>query len=317
MINPFELLGLEQGCSLQELRKAYYDLALYCHPDKGGSPNDMILLQTAYAWIKNQLEIVKEQGEQTYESIQESYEQYKNEFPISKVPNFISIASEALDYNKEKFQEICKAEFVPEDWIEPMYEAILLRLFTILQMDQYVQNSNLAISDETSSSLSAKLWDVVVREVRLMSKQGFEVGGGSSVPHGYGNMMDKLPMRNIELPISNGFGRKELIKYESPESIVSSESTTVNMIQPQDKLEDYSIYQNGIYDYKLAFSEPCDDAMLQMGLTTEQQERIQLQPSALLETFQAARHEQDENAKANQEQDPTVSLGFTNLSLKK
>jgi curved DNA-binding protein CbpA len=47
-IQPYELLGVTMKSSLNDVRKAYYQLALLCHPDKGGNPQDMQLLHSAY-----------------------------------------------------------------------------------------------------------------------------------------------------------------------------------------------------------------------------------------------------------------------------
>ena len=60
LINPYQLLGVTINSSLKELKKAYYNMSLLCHPDKGGSNKDMIVVHTAYLYIKTQLEKCKD-----------------------------------------------------------------------------------------------------------------------------------------------------------------------------------------------------------------------------------------------------------------
>ena len=50
-INPYDLLNISTNSSLKELKKNYYQLSLYCHPDKGGSPEDMICIKNAYEYL--------------------------------------------------------------------------------------------------------------------------------------------------------------------------------------------------------------------------------------------------------------------------
>ena len=54
-INPYNLLGVNTKSTINELKKAYYNLALMCHPDKGGDEKDMVVVSNAYRYIKEQL----------------------------------------------------------------------------------------------------------------------------------------------------------------------------------------------------------------------------------------------------------------------
>ena len=56
MINPYDIMNLTPESSLKDLKDAYYQMALLCHPDKGGSADDMIVIHNAYKYIKEQLE---------------------------------------------------------------------------------------------------------------------------------------------------------------------------------------------------------------------------------------------------------------------
>lgn len=55
MRDPYELLGLARGASFEEVRAAYRRACKKNHPDMGGSHEAMVELNTAYAFILNEL----------------------------------------------------------------------------------------------------------------------------------------------------------------------------------------------------------------------------------------------------------------------
>lgn len=50
-IDPFELLGVTPESSPKEVMRAYYDLSLIMHPDRGGTPHEMAVLHGAYKMV--------------------------------------------------------------------------------------------------------------------------------------------------------------------------------------------------------------------------------------------------------------------------
>ena len=72
LINPYGLLGVTPNSTFSELKRNYYNMALMCHPDKGGSGDDMYIVQMAYNYCKEQL--------QSQEARQTTYEQLEIEF---------------------------------------------------------------------------------------------------------------------------------------------------------------------------------------------------------------------------------------------
>lgn len=54
--DPWKLFGLTPTSTVHEARRAYYELAMIMHPDKGGDAEDMRNLHQAFKWIYNQLE---------------------------------------------------------------------------------------------------------------------------------------------------------------------------------------------------------------------------------------------------------------------
>ena len=100
LINPFDLLGVTIDSTLRDVRKAYYKLSLVCHPDKGGSKDDMNVVHKAYLYVKKQIEFSDEKD--TLENIEDDF---KNFFEINKIelPHFYDIweRSEEADFLRE------------------------------------------------------------------------------------------------------------------------------------------------------------------------------------------------------------------------
>lgn len=77
MINPYEIMNLTPDSTLKDLKRAYYDMALICHPDRGGTEEDMIIIHNAYKYIKEQLENCENVG--TFEELEEEFSTFCNE----------------------------------------------------------------------------------------------------------------------------------------------------------------------------------------------------------------------------------------------
>jgi len=50
-LDPYDLLGVSPYAAAPEVRRAYYELALLVHPDKGGSAADMTTVHAAYEYV--------------------------------------------------------------------------------------------------------------------------------------------------------------------------------------------------------------------------------------------------------------------------
>lgn len=97
--NPYELLGITHESTLKELKKAYYGMALYCHPDKGGQKEDMCVVQNAYKYCKEQLDNAKA-NEHTFEELEDEFTMFCKE-QVDKPPPFSQIYEEANDWIKD------------------------------------------------------------------------------------------------------------------------------------------------------------------------------------------------------------------------
>ena len=123
LINPFSLLGIKETSSLSELKKNYYNMALLCHPDKGGSQEDMHIVNSAYKYIKNQLENAKDK-ETTYEGLEEEFQNFCMEQTREPQP-FSQIYEETNDWIKDfnkKFDENIKQTQQTEESLMSSYE---------------------------------------------------------------------------------------------------------------------------------------------------------------------------------------------------
>lgn len=106
-INPFHLLGVKIDSDIKDVRRAYYKLSLICHPDKGGSKDDMIIVHNAYKYVKKQIEF--SENKETLENIEEDFKSFfeKNKM---EVPPFYELweRSEEAEFLREfnkKFEE--------------------------------------------------------------------------------------------------------------------------------------------------------------------------------------------------------------------
>ena len=96
-INPYSLLGLTPFSTLAEAKKSYYNWALLCHPDRGGKKEEMIVVKNAYDYIKKQLLFVETKEGNTYEKLEEEFQDFcKNQ--ESKPPPFSAIYEETNDW---------------------------------------------------------------------------------------------------------------------------------------------------------------------------------------------------------------------------
>ena len=105
LLNPYNLLGVSPNSSLSTLKKNYYNLALLCHPDKGGNNKDMNILSLAYQYIKEQLENI---NETTYEKLEEEFEIFCKDQESKKPPTFGQIYEETNDWINEFNKEFEK-----------------------------------------------------------------------------------------------------------------------------------------------------------------------------------------------------------------
>lgn len=115
LINPYELLGIDinkKDLSIKEVKKAYYSMALVCHPDKGGTENDMNVVQQAYSFICNQMENNIVLTDEVYANLENNFNTFLQN-QEQKVPDFADIYNNVRDFNSnfnKKFEKVRERE---------------------------------------------------------------------------------------------------------------------------------------------------------------------------------------------------------------
>ena len=106
LINPYTLLGVNTNSSIDELKKSYRELALLCHPDKGGNANDMCVIHNAYKYVKEQL--MSTNNNKTYEDLENDFKTFcKNQ--ENTPPSYYTIHKEFNDEFNKKFVEMMES----------------------------------------------------------------------------------------------------------------------------------------------------------------------------------------------------------------
>ena len=85
VINPFSLLGVNIKSKREEVKKVFKELALICHPDKGGNEEEMKILYNAYQYVIEQISF-QEHG-RTMEEEEECFKELRVESGKLIVPH--------------------------------------------------------------------------------------------------------------------------------------------------------------------------------------------------------------------------------------
>ena len=112
LINPYSLLGLKNTCNISELKQNYYNMSLLTHPDKGGSASDFQIVNSAYKYIKNQIEDIREVS---YEELEQAFEDFCKAQENKKNPCFYEVYEETNDWLNEfnrRFEKDCKIDAI-------------------------------------------------------------------------------------------------------------------------------------------------------------------------------------------------------------
>jgi hypothetical protein len=236
-INPYQLFGVTEDSSIEKVRKAYYSIALLCHPDKGGHTEYMKTLTLAYKWICDQI-VNEKEHRKTFE------EYFGKEIKTVNIPNFTDIMVESTGYTKDFFQKIC-------------HEVSITDPKVIEQL--YIPNFNMIMSVYRSEGSEPSLPTVeeIIRYTHVFLRQylrapedmfSTKVYVPMSIPHGY-------EFQN--LPYKKEIYTKTLIVYKDP--LVTPRKTEASL-EKKEQLEDYSIDAPiAMNDYQEAFMSYTED----------------------------------------------------------
>lgn len=93
-LDPYALLGVTIASTCQQVRKAYYELALHAHPDKGGSAEQMRIVHNAYAYVIHQIAGVNRTV--TYEDLEKDFADFCAS-QTQRPPSLADIRADAFD----------------------------------------------------------------------------------------------------------------------------------------------------------------------------------------------------------------------------
>lgn len=222
LINPYSLLGLDENSTISDLKKNYYSMSLLCHPDKGGSGDDMYIVSSAYKYIKNQLEN-KEERKTTYETLENDFKNFCND-QETKPPSFNQIYEETNDWINEFNNEFQRKMFIN---INENKEDI---------QNPYIQNP----------------FDINNGYGEFMDESEYNENNDLLE----NNINSKFDYNENEINLNKSVFKKDIIQYKEPEPIPD----TINYY-PLDntKISDYSGLEGNLKmgDYYRTFSE-CD-----------------------------------------------------------
>lgn len=233
LIQPYELLGVATNSTVKDVRKAYYQLALLCHPDKGGNPEDMRMIQTAYEWIMAQISSID--IEYTYEKAQQEFDDFvaaqnKN---AASLPSFTDVLMESNGLNEKEIREWYMSTGKDANhyvW----FQRFLWQ--ELLPHPHFQESSRLECAERAYQRLMESL--------QSMTQM--------SVPHGYGSYTNHSQDETINI---EHFPSKQLIIYTEQQPFVQRTDTYTDIhLRPQ--MDDYSTSCASLqgYDYSLAFT---------------------------------------------------------------
>lgn len=250
LIQPYELLGVATNSTPKDVRKAYYQLALLCHPDKGGDPKDMRMLQTAYEWVMAQLSCVD--TDYTYEQAQEEFDHF--------------VASQNQEGNLPTLSEVMlEAHGLSTPKIRAWYEEKTLHISSDAKSNDHYQWfqqflwREIHLSALRGSANHDTCLEKALREVDSAFASLSDPMNSASIAHGYGSYVSTDTPDVSFQPFPN----RELIVYkeQQPFHFSSPKAPTFSDIQVPAKLDDYSTALGSVqgYDYSLAFTDqsPC------------------------------------------------------------
>lgn len=235
-VSPYELLGLiPNKCTLQDVRRAYRELALICHPDKGGNAADMRVLQAAYDWVIRQMTSVKENGTETYEEKESNFKAFLESQVEYKVVSFSDVIKNVTGFTEELFEKFYAKHANNED---PLIKQFVKQYITNYIMFEFGHMKRDANEDNVENAVDA---EIQVFFARAQNAQW----SYASIPNGYGGVMKE----SLGSP-SHHFGKVEMTIYKEPLTMPEKLGEDIEQLS---QLEDYT--QAAMCDYRVAYKD--------------------------------------------------------------
>lgn len=253
-VNPYELLGVTETSTKDEVRRAYYKLAMIVHPDKGGYAADMNVLHAAYEWVINHIHVVtgREGGHETYEEKEEAFQKFldKQLSHAHKVLTIDEIKKDVTEFQDATFDALFAEMASPTVRVSAFFKQtakmhVMSRLLHELEFANNNKNMDAMVREMLQEYLSI-----------VVNTSVFE----SAIEGGYADRMEEsMPYEEMDVtqpPISQErcFGKQEIQVYKEPEAIWAPPSHVTGCIGLPKKLEDYTL--DNMTDYVKAFQDP-------------------------------------------------------------
>ena len=261
IMDLYAMMGLTINSPLNDVRKAYRNMARICHPDRGGNPSDMHILKNAYDYIVYQLEHVSLENEKgSYEEREMEYEEFIKKQTETKMPSLNDIEIEALGITEEFISKIKEniTKSIPKEHLDDFcFNMIYREIMCKIQFYSMSVDADISDYNEIETIVNTFLNGY---NLKTRINDTFH----SSIPGGYGELMD-TSTEPLEVPLKPefDFGSKSLIMYKDQQActLVSSKHKQNDQyanIPIPEKLEDYS--QGAMCDYKAAHSSTIEES---------------------------------------------------------
>jgi len=257
IMDVYDMMGVTYTSSLLEVRKAFRNLALICHPDKGGNINDMMILKRSYDWICSQLETVElESNKGTFEEREAEFQAFLKAQSDIKLPTLNDINLDASGVSPEDIAAM------KQIILDRFNELCISSAFQEVTLSKAIQ----AFCDDNNSTRTKTVYDYLDMELQMCYSNVTE-NIPASIPGGYGTIMDESIMNKdaeddtsvLNKPPSTSFGEQELVIYETQQpcaiEVFGRHSVTLPTEMPlPSSLEDYSVGYS-MCDYRAAYTE--------------------------------------------------------------
>jgi len=282
-LDPYDLLGVSPYAPAGEVRRAYYQMALLAHPDKGGSAADMATVHAAYDYViarapKAALAPTAELAERAKNAAQEfkafaESQRTEKILPLNDIlANVFGLteATFATDYLQPALDSAgptSAASFARDRaaYTNIAYQTIVSRAHALLAAD--------ATSERDPSAIIAELTaDFVATTHKFCSADFFP----AAIAGGYGDVMvppAELAEDADAAPLTP-FPERQVIQYAEPNAYVppagpQDQSRPADVDMPE-SLDDYTVH-SALTDYRaahtiadfttLSAAEPADSPM--------------------------------------------------------
>lgn len=263
LINPYKLFGISYNISsntdidarkktIYQLKRAYYNLALLTHPDKGGSGDEMCIITKAYNYINKDLNNIKDV---TYEQLEEEFEEFCKE-QTNKLQPFSSIYEETNEWIDDFNREFEKQKLNNNSQNSSQNGNNMINDDSQLNNNNDNHNVNNNYNPYEFNPFNGGYGD-------LMDSNSYELNSNTCI-----NQIDLSNIaliRNKDTLETQGprySFKKQIIIYEEPTYLPD---TTIHYPLEKKDINDYSKLSGNIKmcDYKLAFEPPDNEFTVQ------------------------------------------------------